>query len=417
MIRAEVNWPTDPHGYVFLLRACNRLGELRFSDLWDSSPWPRYAPRPLKSTLPSKGSDEWNWGHRLLAENDAGAKARLVAAHHYGDHRRTLSEAVAAWGGHIANKISHRTLVRYLSSLAVLEPHLGGLYLDEIDKKLIGSIVESRKNTPYVPKGKKHPILVKPATIKRDLTALSSVFDFCVDEEWLASNPAMDWLKPGNRRKSRLQERREPIVLPDPAHIDMVAARAPGLFAEMIRAAVKTGARLDELAKGARRHFDRERKQLTVIGKRNKLRVIDLEDGGEDFGLKLFANLPAAIETKALFWHRPPKGKRQGDEPAARPYSQVSSNFRRIVSSAVRQAQKTAQDFRPFRFHDLRHVHAVNWLKSGRSIYALQQRLGHTSIKTTEMYLAYLTAEEKHQAMFGVRKGTKTGTKAAVENA
>jgi hypothetical protein len=31
------------------------------------------------------------------------------------------------------------------------------------------------------------------------------------------------------------------------------------------------------------------------------------------------------------------------------------------------------------------------WLKSGRSIYKLQQRLCHTSIKTTEMYLQYLT--------------------------
>jgi integrase/recombinase XerD len=273
----------------------------------------------------------------------------------------------------------------------VLQPHLEGLYLDEIDKKLIGSIVESRQNTPYVPKGKKHPIIVKPATIKRDLTALSSVFDFCVDEEWMQTNPSMDWLKPGHRRKSRLQERRDPIVLPESAHIDMVIARAPGLFAEMIRAAVNTGARLDELAKGARRHLDGERRQLNVVGKRNKMRVIALEDGGEDFGFRLFSNLPASSETKALFWHRPPKGKRQDGGPADRPYSQVSSNFRRIVAATAKQAQKQAQEFRPFRFHDLRHVHAVNWLKSGRSIYVLQQRLGHTSVKTTEMYLAFLT--------------------------
>ena len=343
---------------------------------------------------------------------------RVIASSRYGDHRRTFSEAVEAWGRFIADKISPKTLTRYLSSIAVLTPHLEGMYLDEIDKKLIGSIVESRKNTPYVPKGKKHPIRVKPATIKRDLTALSSVFDFCVDEEWMQSNPAMEWLKPGHRKKSRLQERRDPIVLPEAAHIEMVIAKAPGLFADMIRAAVKTGGRLDELAKGARRHFDRERKQLTVVGKRNKLRVIDLEDGAEDFGFRLFSNLPAAIETKALFWHRPPKGKRQESEPAARPYSQVSSNFRRIVAATARQAQKQAQDFRPFRFHDLRHVHAVNWLKSGRSIYILQQRLGHTSVKTTEIYLAYLTPEERQQVMFGMKAtGTNSGTRAAVENA
>jgi integrase/recombinase XerD len=145
------------------------------------------------------------------------------------------------------------------------------------------------------------------------------------------------------------------------------------------------------------------------------LRVIALEDTGEDFGFRLLSNLPASIDTKALFWHRPPKGKQEAGEPAARPYSQVSSNFRRIVAVTTRQAQKQALDFRPFTFHHLRHYHAVQWLKSGRSIYVLQQRLGHTSVKTTEMYLAYLTAEEKHLVMFGRSEaGTKTGTKAAV---
>jgi integrase/recombinase XerD len=354
---------------------------------------------------------------KVAAERRKAERDRVVAAQHYGDQRRTFAEAMEAWGRFIADKISGKSLTRYLSSLAVLQPHLEGLYLDEIDKKLIGSIVESRRDTPYVPKGKKHPIRVKVATIKRDLTALSSVFDYCVDEEWMPTNPAMDWLKPGHRKKSRLQERRDPIVLPDPAHIQMVIDRAPGLFAEMIRAAVKTGARLDELAKIQRRHFDRARKQLTVVGKRNKLRVIDLEDAEEDFGFHLFANLPANLETKALFWHRPPQGKLKKGEPTARAYSQVSSNFARIVKATAAQARKQAQDFRPMTFHHLRHFHAVQWLKSGRSIYVLQQRLGHTSVKTTEIYLTYLTPEERQTVMFGASaSGTKTGTKAAVES-
>jgi hypothetical protein len=56
--------------------------------------------------------------------------------------------------------------------------------------------------------------------------------------------------------------------------------------------------------------------------------------------------------------------------------------------------------FRPFRFHDLRHLHAITWLKSGRSIYELQHRLGHASIKTTEGYLeaGYLAYDEIERA-------------------
>jgi integrase/recombinase XerD len=54
----------------------------------------------------------------------------------------------------------------------------------------------------------------------------------------------------------------------------------------------------------------------------------------------------------------------------------------------------------------LRHLHAVEWLRSGRSIYELQHRLGHSSIKTTEMYLKYLTPEEAARGKGLVPAGT-----------
>lgn len=356
-------------------------------------------------------------------------RRRVIGARRFGEHRRTLAEAIGAWGAGIADRVpSPKTVTRYLSSLAVLEPYLDGLYLDEFDKratvddpeassgtKLVGEIVKKRRETFYVPTGKKKAIKPTIATVKRDLTALSSVFDHCIGEHWMTSNPVRDWLNPAGARKSRLKERRDPIVLPESAHIEMVIANAPTLFADMIRAAVKTGAREDELGKAQRQHFDQERKQLTVIGKRNKIRVIDLEDGSEDFGLDLFSRLPVSLETKAMFWHRPPTGKRKDGKPKAHRYMSIASNFRRIMAITVKQAQKLAQDFRPFTFHHLRHYHAVQWLKSGRSIYVLKDRLGHTSVKTTEIYLAFLTPNEKQIAMFGrTDTGTKAGTRAAV---
>ncbi len=268
------------------------------------------------------GGEDIKWSLRTddpktAASRRKAERDRVIAAQRYGDQRRTFAEAMEAWGRFIADKISGKTLKRYTSSLSVLQPFLEGMYLDEIDKRLIGSIVETRRDTPYVPKGKKHPIKVTIATIKRDLTALSSVFDFCVDEEWMPTNPAMEWLKPGHRKKSRLQERRDPIVLPDPAHIQMVIDQAPGQVAAMIGAALKTGARLDELKSARRNYFDRGHRQLTVIGKRNKLRVIDLEDAGEDFGFEILSHLPITLETKALFWHRREVKKRPklGQQP------------------------------------------------------------------------------------------------------
>jgi integrase/recombinase XerD len=100
-------------------------------------------------------------------------------------------------------------------------------------------------------------------------------------------------------------------------------------------------------------------------------------------------SLPSGVADAPLFWHD--KGQ---------PYSTVASRF----GFLVRQLAQRHTDFRRFRFHDLRHLHAVEWLRSGRSIYSLQQRLGHSSIQVTEGYLKYLTEGEQQAAKYGTEK-------------
>ena len=67
----------------------------------------------------------------------------------------------------------------------------------------------------------------------------------------------------------------------------------------------------------------------------------------------------------------------------------------------VKTGTRTGTPFRRFRFHDLRHLHAVEYLKAGGSLYDLSKRLGHTSVKTTEIYLDFLTAEEEARTKAG----------------
>jgi integrase/recombinase XerD len=56
----------------------------------------------------------------------------------------------------------------------------------------------------------------------------------------------------------------------------------------------------------------------------------------------------------------------------------------------------------PSLFHNLRHRYAVDYLKTplpeGRTP---SQHLGHTSVKTRETYLQYLSPAEKQAVMFG----------------
>jgi integrase/recombinase XerD len=299
-------------------------------------------------------------------------REQLVGSIHYGEHpRRTFASVLEAWGPWIARQVGPRTLTRYASSLGILEPFLDGKFLDEVDGRLIGDVIRARQA--------QH---VTNATIRRDLVALSSVMGFAIDQGWIEANPVLP-------RMTRLKERRDPIVLPDQADVAKVIARAPGQFAKLIEAAWRTGARQEELAGAHRSQLSETRRELSIRGKGNKVRVIDLEPFG---AFEIFRSLPVALGTVPLFWH-------MSATPLARPlrYANVASRFRALC----REIADHDPEFRPFRFHDLRHLHAVEWLRSGRSIYALQQRLGHRSIKTTEQYLTYVTAEQAAVAKTG----------------
>jgi integrase/recombinase XerD len=243
--------------------------------------------------------------------------------------------------------------------------------LSEIDGRLIAEIIRERQSAG-----------VTNATIKRDLGALSSVLNYAILQGWIEANPVLPKL-------ALVPERRDPIVLPSDRDIKLVIERAPGMVGQMMRAALLTGAREDELARSKRNNIDHVRKQLTVIkGKGNKTRVIDLVPFE---GYEFFAAVPAYVGKQHLFWHD------QGE-----PYTSFAPTFLKLVKRVEAWAKANGVEFCRFKFHDLRHRHAIDWLKSGRDIYTLQHRLGHTSVKTTEIYLQYLTPEEERTAKLGM---------------
>jgi integrase/recombinase XerD len=217
------------------------------------------------------------------------------------------------------------------------------------------------------------------ATIKRDLGALSSVLKYAKRRKLRKDNPALE-------RLEDIVERRDPIVLPDPKDVELVISLAPGLMANLIRAAWVTGCRQAELVNVPRSNLDHKRKELTVIGKGNKLRVIDLVPFKGD---KYLSKVPAHLRSKYLFWH--------SDRER---FKNVHGHFARLVTKIAARNQ----DFRKFRFHDLRHLHAVEFLREGYgTIYDLQLPLGHASVSTTEVYLKYLTPAQVLAAKHGVK--------------
>lgn len=320
---------------------------------------------------------------RVKAEMD-----RLNALVRFGDGRKTWEEAVTAWLPNATRNIGPETLKRYKCSLEqvslILTPKT---FLDELNATLIWEIVNDRRDDG-----------VTDATIRRDLTAIASVCKFVAALRWPgASNPTRDIME-------LVTERRDPIVLPDAAHIEAVAQwieadkewRGPGvvvthkdgspMLAAMTRAALLTGCRQSELATLTWPRIDLGARQATIIGKGNKLRTIDL---GDAYGL--FARLPRHNRTEYVFWHG--EGAR---------YLNVASRFAGYVGEVERRSIEAGVAFRAFCFHDMRHKFAVDFLKTRRgTIYDLQLHLGHSSVTTTEGYLKYLTPEEALAAKHG----------------
>ena len=327
-------------------------------------------------------------GHRvrwsLGTDDPAIAKARRQAgkeralADVHGDARRTFEEVFTAWGVQLIRSVGPKTATRYLVSLKRLSRGWKVVRLPEIDGRLVAEIIRERQRAGAT-----------NATIRRDLGALSSVMNFAILQGWIDINPVLPKL-------ALVPERRDPILLPADRDIALVIERAPGMVGQMITGRAHNRRARGRAGQGQRIDIDHGRKQLTVIGKRNKLRVIDLVPFD---GYQFLTALPAYVGKPFMFWH---------DQGA--PYSSFAPTFNKLINRIEAWAMANGVEFRRFQFHHLRHRHAVDWLKSGRDIYSLQGQLGHTSIKTTEMYLAYLTPEEIQAAKFGTAAKRAAGS-------
>jgi integrase/recombinase XerD len=289
---------------------------------------------------------------------------RAVAAAAFGENRQTWAQVGIEWAGHIAKQVSDTTALRYRVSLRQIDAGLKARYIDEISKADVLAIKRERELAG-----------VSNATIRRDLQALSSVLDFAEMNDWRVGNPAKLIM-------GTVNEKRDPIFLPTEADYEFMGKRLTKPMADLMRAARLTGARISELVNMQRGQLDARAFTLRLIGKGNKARTIEV---GQELA-ELVKSQPAHIECRNVFHF---DGRAMFNAPFV---------FSKATRAAQKAAQKEGREFTGFRFHDLRHWFAVEWLRSGRSIYDLQKHLGHSTIATTEIYLSFLTVEEQENA-------------------
>lgn len=344
--------------------------------------WARFKVRGVEYRLSLRTRSERVAERRLKAERE-----RIEDTAYFGSSDPVRwQDAVVSWAGAWPRLgIKLKTGARYAQSLACVRKWLDTLKVHEIDNATLKEIVRARG---------KHG--VTNATLRRDLTAVSSVLGHCVDEGWIEENPAhmID--------RSRFKERRLPIVLPRADSIAQVFAER-SRFIDIAELSLETGMRQEEVAGLEHDRIDRKRMAATLEQtKGNAVRQVTLSAKA----LAIIDRQPRHFRSKWVFWHD--NGER---------YLNVDSSFYALVKRVARKAAQAGVDFRRFRFHDLRHLFAVTYLREQRgTIYALQQELGHKSIKTTEEYLRHLTPDEQLAAKHGAAQNAAQAERFGGEN-
>lgn len=284
-----------------------------------------------------------------------------------GERKLTWLQAVTEWANQAKDQISANTAKRYAVSLQLVKPTLGKLNIHEVDGQAIANLIAARRHQGAI-----------AATIRKDLTAISRVLEYAEAMGWREGNPTLS-------KRRILRERRDPIALPRHEDIEAVISAAPERFAALIRAAWLTGCRQNELVTAKWTGLDKKAGTLEVIGKGNKRRIISLSATALDD----ISRISHTEGSKMIF-----------SGPDGEPFTHAASDFTHIRRTVEIRALKNNQKFVSFRFHDLRHLFAVEALRSGAmSIYGLSKHLGHTSVKTTEIYLEFLSPVEAQRTM------------------
>lgn len=293
----------------------------------------------------------------------SGIKDELDHARFYGHARTTWEDAVGRYCIEVMpGALKPRTATRYLVTFRQVRSHLDGKYIDAITKRDIAALIGARKK------------IASNRTIRNDLTAISRVFASAIGWGLCEHNPALEY------DRSLVRTRNLPIDLPTLEEVQK-AIEAKSSFSKVIALASQTGMRQGEILGLQWRQVELNRGVISLTRtKTDAPRTIPLDGPLLSDAAGTLAGTPRHTISTLVFWH--------GD---GQPFRNFAANFR-----AWRQRQKPPVRFR---FHDLRHFFAVNYLRQGGYIYDLQQILGHASIKTTEIYLKYLTPEQKQHAM------------------
>jgi integrase/recombinase XerC len=208
---------------------------------------------------------------------------------------------------------------------------------------------------------------ISERSIHRKLSALNAWFRFLLKRKEINVNPAKGVTKP--KRPSRLPE-----TLQEQQGLDLYKLEDSEISSEkenalLIQLFYETGIRLSEMMGLKHRDIDFGIGQIKVLGKRNKVRYVPVND---DMMQKLKRHMTESHSSgadSALFQNE--KGQALSR----------SSFYRRVKSSlSLVTTQKKKSP------HVLRHSFATHMLNNGADLNQIKEILGHANLAATQVY-------------------------------
>jgi site-specific recombinase XerD len=298
-----------------------------------------------------------------------------------------VEEAIAAFvRGLVAADYSARTIEASLSDLKQFAAFLAARGVEEIDRVARGDVAAfaSVLADPAAPVAAGELVGgYARSTISRKLSVVRSFLRFCEDNAMLQTSPATDVSSP------KLPRRLPQVLTPDQISVllDAIGGSKPldlrdrALF-EVIYA---SGLRCSEALDLRLRDVSFDAAQLRAKGKGRKVRLIPIGAPALE-ALKRYVNEGRGRLVSG-----------ETDEG----YVFLSRNGRPLSSSDVqrRLARYLAAAGAPIGTspHTLRHSFATHLLEGGADLRVIQELLGHSSLRTTQVY-AHVSAAHLRKA-------------------
>lgn len=241
-------------------------------------------------------------------------------------------------------------------------------------EKVSPTLVRSFKHFLYNYKNEKGQHLT-PATRNYHLIALRNFLRYCARHEKLKiiSIDEIELLSEDEREIKVLTEEQINRLLEaiDISKINGIRDRA------LIETLYSTGARVSEIAKLNRHQIDFKSKEISIKGKRGRVRVIFLTESAAE-AIRTYLNLRKDSFIPLFIRY----GGRKFKDPQGEDTRLTSRAIQKIIK---KWALKAGLAFLPTP-HTMRHTIATILIQKGADLRSVQEFLGHKNVSTTQIY-------------------------------